>query len=103
MKKLSLPSRWQTLLGLRVPRSRRRLYWGLRIGSFMLLLLPWAFVLMGLMESWNTYAIGDDIQIPIWVWVAVVAIPAVAWLLSRILAGRIALQVYVRKMGGRNL
>lgn len=68
----------------------------------LLLLLPWAGVVLGFLESWRAYAIGDEMQVPVWAWVAVVLLPVVAVILARMMANRLMLQWLLRKRMNKN-
>lgn len=84
-------------LGLAYPHAERKHFWLLRVGILLLLLLPWIAVVLGFALSWQTYAIGDEIDIPLWAWLCAVVMPAFAWLLSGMMAGGICLRWYIRE------
>lgn len=68
----------------------------------LLLLLPWVGVLLGFLESWRTYAIGDDMQVPVWAWAAVALLPVLAVVLARTMANRLVLQWLLCKRMTKN-
>ena len=61
------------------------------------MLLPWGCVVASLVASWRTFALGDETEIPLWAWVAVVVLPVVAWGLAKMFASRICTQWYIKK------
>lgn len=99
MKKahFSLSKRRKYLLGLTTLSVMRRETLLLRLLLMLLLLLPWIEVVLGFVASWQTYAIGDSMQIPLWAWAAAVILPAVAWFVAHLMANRIMLQYYLRR------
>lgn len=74
----------------------------LRALLLLLLLLPWVGVLLGFLESWRAYAIGDDMQVPVWAWAAVALLPVLAVVLARMMANRLVLQWLLRKRMTKN-
>lgn len=74
----------------------------LRALLLLLLLLPWVGVGLGFLESWRTYSIGDEMQVPLWAWLAIVLLPVSAVLLARMLANRLTLQWLLRKRTIKN-
>lgn len=84
------------LLGIATHRRMQRQNYMLRAGLMLVLLLPWVALLLGFLESWRTYAIGDEISIPLWAWLGLVAEPIIAFLLARILANRLILQYIIK-------
>lgn len=99
----SLSLKQKLLLGITTLKGRcsRKLYWTCFAAALLLLLLPWGGVVAGLIASYHTLAQGDEMQIPLWVWIAAVGMPAVAGILAKMMAGRICTQWYLHKHGGR--
>ncbi len=93
----------QLLLGLTTLKGRcsRKLYWTCFTAILLLLLLPWGCVVAGLIATYRTLAQGDEMQIPLWVWIATVGQPLVAGILAKMMAGRICTQWYLHKHTGR--
>lgn len=96
-RKILLSERNRRLIGLISPRRFRRENYLLRLMLGVLFLLPWAAVLLGMLETWDTYAIGDEVNMPWWAVVLLIILPLKAVVLSRMCANRIVLGWMLRK------
>lgn len=95
--KIRLSWRKKWLLGLITPPGMKRLSYLLSTGFFILMLIPWVGVMLGFRASWESIALGDEVIIPIWAWVAAVATFVLPLPLCRIFSNRILAQYYIRK------
>lgn len=76
----------------------QKAYWTTLLATGSVLLLPWVGVVLGFVATWRTYALGDEMQVPLWAWAALIGLPGAAGLLARAAAARITTQMYVRKI-----
>lgn len=99
-----LSQRNKLLLGITTLKGRHshKLYWACFAAALVLLLLPWTGVVAGMIATYLSLALGDEVQIPLWAWIAVVVMPLVAVVLAKMMAGRISTQWYLRSHAGQS-